>query len=128
MLIFGNICWVTLVDFGYHVEALLVFWLRITFKLYWLSNLITLSVPEESYIGSVSCALNKISTFLSIKQLNYLPIQVLTFYYSIACSRYDSRMLFFDNYFLSVGKSTICTITVKFYLGKPYAKTEKIFF
>jgi len=53
---------VILGNWGYPVEdfALLAFK---HFKIIWLSNLLTTSVPDECYSRNASCTLNYISTF-----------------------------------------------------------------
>jgi uncharacterized protein YhhL (DUF1145 family) len=45
-----------------------MFWCysRITFLIIWLSNLLTLIVPDEGHSRNVSCTLNLISTFVSL--------------------------------------------------------------
>ena len=50
--------YVTLGDFGYYVLGSLVFLVPKILKIIWLSNILTLSLPEEGCYRNVSCALN----------------------------------------------------------------------
>jgi hypothetical protein len=51
-----------LADFGFPFQALCFFKFQ---KLFWLSSLFILSVPDEGYSRNMPCTLNLISTFLN---------------------------------------------------------------